>query len=96
MWMKNALLASEERVFSQRRRRVRGKVLYYADNAMLTMRSSAQIYVWRWQGAEEYVLKSSFLLLYIFFFFGFFCFLDQINTARGLNVGMTVRDDEEW
>ncbi len=87
---KNALLASEERVFSRRGQRVRGKVLYYADNAMLTIRSSAQKYVWRWQGAEEYVLKSSFLLLYIFWVF---CFLNQINTARGLNVRMTMRDE---
>ena len=85
---KNALLASEERVFSRRGQRVRGKVLYYADSAMLTIRSSAQKYVWRWQGAEEYVLKSSFLLLYIFLGFLFF-------ESNQHSEGVKCEDDNE-
>ncbi len=63
----------------------------YADNAMLTMRSSAQNYVWRCQGAEEYVLKSSFLLLY---FFGGFLFFESNQHSEGVKCKMTVRDDE--
>ncbi len=82
---------NEEKVFVHRSRRIQSKVLYYADNVVLTMRSSAQIYLKRWQGAEEYALQSSLLLL----FFVFFIFLNQINTARGLDVEMTVRDESD-
>ncbi len=36
------------------------------------------------------------ILVIIYCFFWVFCFLDQINTARGLNVRIAMRDDGEW
>ena len=41
-------------------------------------------------GSREYAL-SSFILLYVFFFWGFI-FLYQISTARGMNVGDNERE----
>ncbi len=36
---------NEERVFVHRSRRIQSEVFYYADNAVLTMRSNAQKYL---------------------------------------------------
>jgi hypothetical protein len=46
-------------------------VLYYADNAVLTVRCNAQNYLKRHQGAEEYALQSSLLFVVFFWVFSF-------------------------
>ncbi len=70
----------------------RGRVPYYADNVFADQTEQYPEICETLTGSREYVL-SSFMLLYIFFFW-IFVFIYQINTARG----MVVNDNgiKEW
>jgi hypothetical protein len=61
---------NEEKVFVHRSRRIRSKVLYYADNAVLIMRSNAQIF--KALTGSRRVCFAVFIIIIIFFGFSIF------------------------
>ncbi len=81
---KIALLASERKKKSLLHGQGgRGRVPCYADNVFADQTEQYPEICKTLTGSREYVL-SSFMLLYIFL--GFFVFIYQINTARGMVV----------
>ncbi len=79
--MKNALLASEERIFSRRSQRVRGKVLYYADNAMLTIRSRCPDLCVALTGSRRVHVK---IIILVIIFFWVFLFFESNQHSEGV------------
>ncbi len=62
------------------KRDCKNEVLYYDDNAVLTVRCNAQSYFKLWQGAERKAIQTSVV---IDFFLGVFIFISIKSTQRG-------------
>ncbi len=67
--------------------RLQSEVLYYVDNAVLTMQCNAQSFFQAISGSRR---ESYTGFIRSWFFWVFVFIIDQINTARGLDNEMRV------
>jgi hypothetical protein len=70
---------------------LQSEVLYYDDDAVLTMQCDAQSYLKLWQGAEGKAIQAS---LEVGFFFGFLFLYQPNQHSEGVDDGMKMT--EEW